>query len=117
MPAGRTCPGRIVFSNVAGRTAEPLDFVVDVALELAARPLRQLLIRFAALVGAVSDVAHIANCQLRHALLSCKVGQALASGVENVALLAIELGRRLGLALLQPLPPSAPLPTAGQFRT
>ncbi len=112
MPAGRTCPRRVVFGKVTGRTAEPLDFVVDIALELAARPLCQLLIRFAALVGAVSDVAHVANCQLPHALLPGKASQALAGGVEDVALLAIELGRRLGFAPPQPLPPSAPLPTS-----
>src|SRR5262249_59669603 len=112
-----TCAGRVVFGKLHGRTAEPLDFVADIVLELALRPLCQLLIHFTALVGAVSDVAHVPDCQLAHALLPGKVGQALAAGVEDVALLAIELGRGLRLAPLQPLPPSASLPTAGKFGT
>src|SRR6266545_5714831 len=115
MPARRACPRRVVFGKVVARAAEPLNLVAHIGFKLSARPLRQLLVGFAALVRPVSNVAHVANRQPPHAPRSREVGQAAACGVEDVALLAIELGRGLMLALCQPFPATAALATAGEF--
>lgn len=92
MRRGTTRSGRIRLVNPVDHRAHADNFLSEVAHELAVGPLADLLVGLLAEAHARLNVTHIPDRDLGHPLLLAKVHHLTCGLIENVALLAIELG-------------------------
>src|SRR5579859_3278168 len=88
----------VIFRQVFRRDPVLPGLVLNIPKKLAVRPLAHPLVVLAAFVDAVRDVAHVSDRQMGYLLLMGKGDQLAAGFMQDIPALAVERGRRAGLA-------------------